>query len=102
VQLGKRTCTREPPQSGQNGHAREGRLTSIDLASDDHFRLPDSGFNGGAILGVVVDDHVFPAFDEVTGRAGPFVGDQGEGFEFIAWDCEIALREGKRRYPRSS
>jgi len=84
VQLGKRTCARKLPQSGQNGHAREGRLTSIDLASDDHFRFPNSGFDNGAILGVVVDDHVFSALDKVAGGAGPLIRDQGEGFKLVA------------------
>lgn len=61
-----------------------GVLTSVNLATDDHFGFTDSSLDYGAILSVVVDHHVLTPFDKVAWSGVPLIWQQGKGLELIS------------------
>lgn len=61
-------------------------LTCVDLSADDERGFPNACLDDGTVLCGVVDDLVFPPFDVFAGRRVPGVGEEAEGFEFVAWE----------------
>jgi hypothetical protein len=63
-----------------------GGRTCVYLSADYERGVTDAGLDHGTVLRRVVDDLVFPPFNVLAGCGVPGVGEEGEGFEFVA--CE--------------
>lgn len=73
-------------------------LTCVDLSADDERGFPNACLDDGTVLRGVVDDLIFPPFDVFAGRRVPGVGEEAEGFEFVAWGVVSMCILGRSRF----
>jgi hypothetical protein len=69
---------------GKEGRGRMGGRTCVYLAADDERSVSNARLHDGTVLCGVIDDLVFAPFNVFAGRGVPGVGEEAEGFEFIA------------------
>ena len=61
-----------------------GPLTGVYLAAEADGCPPEASPDDGAVLLLVVDDFVFPAFDVLPGCVAPRSGEGREGLKLVA------------------
>ena len=61
----------------------------VDLAGDDEGGAADGGADDGAVLGMIINDLQLTGFDFLAAAVDPWLREDGEGFELVAWSTSV-------------